>query len=122
MAEVLFATPATPDRAKIESDAVQRFARWLDRTSDKKQVRVVADFVDSDLMKYLSGANQLALARLIEQHSPEVIPLLTNIGALRRHLEQVEELAAVFSPETIDKMIQAILAEDQVGRHGGANE
>ena len=120
LAHVLFATPPTPERAALETNAVRRFSEWLSRTSDKKLVRVVADFVDADLTQFLSGSNQLELAKLIEGHSPEIVPLLANVGRLKRHLEQVDQLSAVFAPQTIEKMIKAIMAEDQSDTKGAA--
>lgn len=119
MAHVLFGTPPTPDRASTEHYAIERFREWLGK-SDKKVARIVCDFADESLTPLLSGSNLLELAKMIEAHSPEIVPMLRNIGKLRRHLEQAEQLSAVFAPQTIDKMIRALIAEDQGGGQAGA--
>ena len=107
LANVLFDTPANPDRDAEEQRVVVRLENFLSRAS-KKQIWIMALFIDETIIPLLSGRNLLLAARLIEDRAEAVITQMRNLRSHKEHLERTAEMAEILSPGALDKLILAV--------------
>lgn len=104
---MLFDTPANPDRDAEEQRVVVRLENFLSRAS-KKQIWIMALFIDETIIPLLSGRNLLLAARLIEDRAEAVITQMRNLRSHKEHLERTAEMAEILSPGALDKLILAV--------------
>lgn len=107
LANILFDTPADPDREPDEMRIVKRFEAWLAGAS-KKQLWHMAMYIDESIVELLSGKNRLYIARLIEDRAPAIITQMRRLRAHKEHLERTAEMAEILSPASLDKLITAV--------------
>ena len=109
LASVLFDTPANPDREVEEVALVEKFRSWI-LTANRKSIWAMSVYIDATLVPLLSGKNLLHVAQLLEDRAPTVIDNMKKLRGMRDHLQHTAELAAVLSPASLDRLIEAIKA------------
>lgn len=107
LANVLFGTPADPDRDAAEVEIVNRIEKWIN-TASKKRIWTVALFIDDTLIPLLSGKNLLHVARLIEDRADAVITQMRRLRSYREHLEKAAEMAEILSEKNMNRLTAAL--------------
>lgn len=107
LANILFATPADPDRDGDEQKVVARFEGWI-KKANSKRVWAMALMIDETIIPLLSGKNLLYVARLIEDRAPGTIVQMRNLRHYKEHLERSAEMAEILSPAALDRLIAAV--------------
>lgn len=116
LANVLFNTPANPDREVEEIALVERFKAWIFE-ANRKSIWAMALYIDATLIPVLSGKNLLHVAQLLEDRAPTVIDNMPRLRQVKSHLQHTAELADVLSPMALDRLIEAIKASrEESGR------
>lgn len=109
LANILYGTPADPDRDAQEVKIVQRMEQWI-MTASKKKLWMAALYIDDEIVPLLSGKNLLQLARLIESRAEVVISQMRRLRTHREHLEVAAEMAEILSPKNMERLIAAFKA------------
>ncbi len=109
LANILYDTPADPDRDADEVMIVERLTNWVTSSGrTRKQIWVMSLYIDEQLIPLLSGKNLLQIAKLFEDRAPAMITQMRNLRAHKEHLERAAEMAEILSPDSLDRLLSAV--------------
>lgn len=110
LADVLFRDRPQGIGPLVDGGLVDRFEAWFS-AAELTQLHVMAGYIDRNLIANLPGAQQLAIARIIEEKHPRLILRMPTLSARQDHLKRSHELAEVFMPESLARLTAAISKE-----------
>jgi len=110
LADVLFRDSPREIGSLGHEVVVERFEQWF-RTADATQVHIMAGYIDRTLVANVPGAQQLAIARIIQSLHPRLISRMPTLSARQDHLRRSHELAQIFMPDSLSRLMAAIAKE-----------
>jgi hypothetical protein len=106
VASVVFVDPSA-DADPTRSNLSKRVLAWVRRAS-REDLHRHCSAMDSILLKHLSGKDFLQIAIEIERRAPEVIENMPRLKADQVHLRKAEQLAAIFQPAALERLVKAL--------------
>lgn len=110
LADVLFRDSPKGVGSLGHEGVVERFEQWL-LSAELTQVHILAGYIDRTLVANVPGAQQLAIARIIQAKHPRLISRMPTLSARQDHLRRSHELAQIFMPESLSRLMAAIAKE-----------
>lgn len=110
LADVLFRDVPREAGPLANDDLVTRFEEWFKR-AELTHLHMVAGYMDKVLIAKLSGAQQLAIARIVQAKHPRLISRMPTLCERQEHLRRSHELAQIFMPDSLSKLTAAIAKE-----------